>query len=244
MLGAITGDVVGSAYEFHNTKDYKFEMFPKGASFTDDSVMTLAVTPCWNHSWEGDAPQNRCCGFWAVRPSGNTERRDLLFRDGWKPFTGPLNRSLYLFCPDLGEDSVMERLPAVFQAGGFRVEPVKKPHEFFRSKGAGIRLSCKEIPVSLLGEDDPGVFLLTGDGVAEVLFPDSEGFIKERGIRTHLDDICRRVGKGEFLYQSIHAAPCGHSFLLALEDGSEDHVKKLLRELFSRRNNPTEGHCP
>ena len=42
MLGAITGDVVGSAYEFHNTKDYKFEMFPKGASFTDDSVMTLA----------------------------------------------------------------------------------------------------------------------------------------------------------------------------------------------------------
>ena len=43
MLGAITGDVVGSAYEFHNTKDYKFEMFPKGASFTDDSVMTLAV---------------------------------------------------------------------------------------------------------------------------------------------------------------------------------------------------------
>lgn len=53
MLGAITGDVVGSAYEFHNTKYYKFEMFPKGASFTDDSVMTLAVTPCWNHSWEG-----------------------------------------------------------------------------------------------------------------------------------------------------------------------------------------------
>jgi len=43
MLGAIAGDVVGSAYEFHNTKDYRFEMFPKGASFTDDSVMTLAV---------------------------------------------------------------------------------------------------------------------------------------------------------------------------------------------------------
>lgn len=24
MLGAITGDNIGSVYEFHNTKDYKF----------------------------------------------------------------------------------------------------------------------------------------------------------------------------------------------------------------------------
>ena len=43
MTGAIIGDIVGSVYEFQNTRDYNFEMFPKGASYTDDSICTIAV---------------------------------------------------------------------------------------------------------------------------------------------------------------------------------------------------------
>lgn len=43
MLGAIIGDTVGSIYEFHNTKDYNFTMFGSESSFTDDSVMSMAV---------------------------------------------------------------------------------------------------------------------------------------------------------------------------------------------------------
>ena len=43
MLGAIIGDIVGSVYEFHNTKSMNFELFTKWNRFTDDSVMTLAV---------------------------------------------------------------------------------------------------------------------------------------------------------------------------------------------------------
>lgn len=43
MLGAIIGDTVGSHYEFNNTKDYDFEMFARPSSYTDDSVMTMAV---------------------------------------------------------------------------------------------------------------------------------------------------------------------------------------------------------
>jgi ADP-ribosylglycohydrolase len=43
MLGAITGDTVGSIYEFHNTKDYDFTLFNSESSYTDDSVMTMAV---------------------------------------------------------------------------------------------------------------------------------------------------------------------------------------------------------
>ena len=43
MLGAILGDIVGSTYESANAKDYNFELFPKGSSFTDDSVLTIAV---------------------------------------------------------------------------------------------------------------------------------------------------------------------------------------------------------
>lgn len=43
MLGALVGDIIGSTYEFHNTKRTDFELLPKGSRFTDDSVMTLAV---------------------------------------------------------------------------------------------------------------------------------------------------------------------------------------------------------
>ena len=43
MFGAICGDTIGSTYEFDNTKDYGFELFPQGSSYTDDSIMTFAV---------------------------------------------------------------------------------------------------------------------------------------------------------------------------------------------------------
>ena len=43
MIGAIIGDVVGSRFEFNNQKTKEFRMFGFGCSFTDDSVMTLAV---------------------------------------------------------------------------------------------------------------------------------------------------------------------------------------------------------
>ena len=43
MLGAIIGDVVGSVYEGHNTKDYNFHLLTPRSRFTDDTVMTLAV---------------------------------------------------------------------------------------------------------------------------------------------------------------------------------------------------------
>ena len=43
MLGAIFGDIVGSAYEFRNTHNYDFVLLSERSEFTDDSVMTLAV---------------------------------------------------------------------------------------------------------------------------------------------------------------------------------------------------------
>ena len=43
MLGALVGDIIGSTYEFRNTKSTDFELFKRGCRFTDDSVMTLAV---------------------------------------------------------------------------------------------------------------------------------------------------------------------------------------------------------
>ena len=43
MIGAIIGDIVGSTYEFHNTRDYNFELFPEGSSYTDDTICTIAI---------------------------------------------------------------------------------------------------------------------------------------------------------------------------------------------------------
>ena len=44
MYGAILGDIIGSPYEFDRGKKTKdFPFFDKGATFTDDSVMTIAV---------------------------------------------------------------------------------------------------------------------------------------------------------------------------------------------------------
>ncbi|NLB37604.1 MAG: ADP-ribosylglycohydrolase [Clostridiales bacterium] len=43
MLGAIIGDIAGSRFEHNNLKSKEFELFAKGCSVTDDSIMTLAV---------------------------------------------------------------------------------------------------------------------------------------------------------------------------------------------------------
>lgn len=42
IIGAIAGDVIGSAYEFNPTRDYHFELFTPKSTFTDDTVLTMA----------------------------------------------------------------------------------------------------------------------------------------------------------------------------------------------------------
>lgn len=43
MLGAIIGDIVGSRFEWNNYRAKDFELFTDKCSFTDDSVMSLAI---------------------------------------------------------------------------------------------------------------------------------------------------------------------------------------------------------
>jgi len=43
MLGAIAGDVIGSVHEWAETKTKDFPLLVAGSSFTDDSVLTVAV---------------------------------------------------------------------------------------------------------------------------------------------------------------------------------------------------------
>lgn len=46
MLGAITGDIVGSIYEHRNIKTKEFPFFGRRCTFTDDTVCTVAVADC------------------------------------------------------------------------------------------------------------------------------------------------------------------------------------------------------
>jgi len=43
MLGAIAGDIIGSVYETLRTKRKDFRLLTPGSTFTDDSVLTIAV---------------------------------------------------------------------------------------------------------------------------------------------------------------------------------------------------------
>ncbi len=43
MLGAITGDVIGSVYEHDNYRGTDFPLFGLYSRFTDDSVLTIAT---------------------------------------------------------------------------------------------------------------------------------------------------------------------------------------------------------
>lgn len=43
MYGAFIGDVIGSKREFKRLKDWDFKLFPSGSSFTDDSIIVVAI---------------------------------------------------------------------------------------------------------------------------------------------------------------------------------------------------------
>ncbi len=60
MLGAIVGDIVGSVYEFAPTKSVNFSLLTPWSSFTDDTVMTLAVAK-WLMEDEAHTPHYLTC---------------------------------------------------------------------------------------------------------------------------------------------------------------------------------------
>jgi ADP-ribosylglycohydrolase len=43
LLGAIAGDIIGSAYEYNAPKSTEFELFTSDSQITDDSILTIAV---------------------------------------------------------------------------------------------------------------------------------------------------------------------------------------------------------
>ena len=49
MLGAIAGDIIGSVHEYRLMKSTDFPLFAPESTFTDDTVLTIAVADCILH---------------------------------------------------------------------------------------------------------------------------------------------------------------------------------------------------
>lgn len=61
MRGSIIGDIVGSTHEFANRVSSKeFELFPSNSTFTDDTVLTIAVYD----SLKNSIPLEKSCMKW------------------------------------------------------------------------------------------------------------------------------------------------------------------------------------
>ncbi len=43
MIGSVIGDIIGSVYEHKNIKTTSFPLFSHGSTFTDDTVLTIAI---------------------------------------------------------------------------------------------------------------------------------------------------------------------------------------------------------
>lgn len=54
MIGALLGDMVGSVYEFENIKTKDFLLFCDESMYTDDSIMTLAITEILQNGYVND----------------------------------------------------------------------------------------------------------------------------------------------------------------------------------------------
>lgn len=86
LLGAIAGDVCGSYYEWHRTKNEKsIDLFRKDATFTDDTIGTIATA----HALMEDIPFAESYQYWFRRY--NAKGCGKLFRkwvwdDNYKPY--------------------------------------------------------------------------------------------------------------------------------------------------------------
>lgn len=136
MFGAIVGDTIGSVYEFHNTKDYNFRLFTEGSSYTDDTIMSVAVAS------------------WLLKDTQHTHQalEDEMVRIG-KQFPYPVGGygggfQTWLFCPQALRDYKGMAGSAVY-----RSETGRHPY-FSYGNGAGMRASAVGWFFDTLGETE------------------------------------------------------------------------------------------
>lgn len=87
MLGAIIGDIAGSAYEFNRTNDYDFEMFNRDCGFTDDTICTVAVADAiLEHKDYGESLHEWCRRYPNPKGSYGGRFHQWVMSDNPKPY--------------------------------------------------------------------------------------------------------------------------------------------------------------
>ncbi len=98
MIGAISGDVIGSVHEGTPAKEKDFALFVSGSRFTDDTVLTVAVASAIRQSRDFAASLRR----WGRRyPDAGYGGwfHDWLFRDNAPPYNSFGNGSAMRVAP-------------------------------------------------------------------------------------------------------------------------------------------------
>ena len=82
MLGAIAGDIIGSVFEHAGIKTKDFPLFAPGSTYTDDTVLTIAVAEAiltgdgWSVPWD---PYGRCPSHMGMRLTHQIQGRKAVF---------------------------------------------------------------------------------------------------------------------------------------------------------------------
>lgn len=63
MRGAIIGDIIGVPYETKGVPSLDFQLFPEGAAFSDDTVLTIAVAETLMDKGPGAVPSDFATSF-------------------------------------------------------------------------------------------------------------------------------------------------------------------------------------
>lgn len=98
MRGVIIGDIAGSAYEFNGVKTKDIELFPEGAEFTDDTVLTIAMADAILH----DKSYRKSILYWGRKypnESYGSRFREFLSSDNPKPYNSFGNGSAMRVSP-------------------------------------------------------------------------------------------------------------------------------------------------
>jgi ADP-ribosylglycohydrolase len=128
MLGAIAGDVIGSVHEGARTKTKEFPLFVPDSTFTDDTVLTVAVADCLLHGGNYVDALHKYYHSYPFAGYGGTFKRWAAFRER-QPYRSWGNGSAMRVSPvAYVHDSLDEVL-----------EEAKRSAEVTHNHGQGIR---------------------------------------------------------------------------------------------------------
>ncbi len=101
MIGAIAGDIIGSVYEGRPIKTKGFPLFSAGSTFTDDTVLTVAVADAIVAFLDSDSYEDAVRN--AVSLGGDSDTLACI--------TGGIAEAFYGNVPDEIRATVEEALP-------------------------------------------------------------------------------------------------------------------------------------